>query len=89
MPNIYWRDTQRPLRFFIFDARAAFAILLFLFHAKLWTFITSIVLMFLFWLMERKGLNFTTAFRKIRGFIIGRKRPRLAKLEKIRFKDYG
>jgi hypothetical protein len=89
MADVYWRDTQRPLRFFIFDAKAALAILLFLFHAKLWTFITSIVLMFLFWGMERKGLTFTTALRKVRGFIIGKKRPRLAKLEKVKFKDYG
>ena len=89
MPEIYWRDSQRSTRFFIFDARAVFPIVLFLFHAKLWTFTFAIAVMIFFWLLERKGLNFTTALRVMRTFLIGQNRPRAPKLEKVEYKDYG
>jgi intracellular multiplication protein IcmT len=88
MSEIYWRDSQRPVRFFIFDAKASFPIILFLFHARLWTLTFAFLVMVFFWILERKGLNFTTALRVARSFIIGNFRPRTSKLEKIRMKDF-
>ena len=89
MPEIYWRDSQRPTRFFMFDAKASFAVVLWLFHARMWTFITALLIMLGFWVLERKGLNFTTALRTFRSFLIGQNRPRHNKLEKVSMKDYG
>jgi intracellular multiplication protein IcmT len=89
MAEIYWRDSQRTTRFFIFDAKAVFAVALWIFHARMWTFLLAILIMIIFWMLERKGLNFTTALRTFRSFIIGQDRPRAAKLEKTTMKDYG
>lgn len=89
MPEIYWRDSQRSTRFFMVDAKAVFPIVLFLFHARLWTFLTAISVMLIFWALERKGLNFTTALRTFRAFLIGQYRPRKSKLDKIEYRDYG
>jgi len=89
MADIYWRDSQRPPRFFMFDARAVFPVVIFLFHARLWTFSLAIIIMILFWILERKGLNFTTALRSFRSFLVGSNRPRRSKLEKVEFRDFG
>lgn len=89
MGDIYWRDSQRSARFFIFDAKASFAIILFLFHARLWTFLFALAVMIFFWLLERKGLNFTTALRVGRSFLIGKYRPKQSKIEKTKMKDFG
>jgi len=87
--DIYWRDSQRSTRFFFFDAKASFPVVLFLFHMRLWTLIFAFIVMLLFWGLERKGLNFTTAMRTIRGLVIGKYRPKSYKLEKHTMKDYG
>ncbi|MCV6599417.1 MAG: IcmT/TraK family protein [Alphaproteobacteria bacterium] len=89
MPELYWRDSQRTPRFFMFDAKASFGIIMFIFHARLWTFITAILIMIGFWLLERKGLNFTTALRVFRVFLIGNNRPKSSDLDKVSMKDYG
>ena len=61
--DIHWRNTQRQVRFFMLDARAFLAILLFLVHARLWTFILAIVVMLIFWIFERRGLTFESSLR--------------------------
>jgi intracellular multiplication protein IcmT len=77
--EVHWRDTQRPARFFIFDARSFAAIFLFLIHARLWTFSLAIVVMIIFWLFERRGLTFESALRAIRAWILGSRRPAILK----------
>ena len=89
MSEVYWRDSQRSARFFMFDAKASFAIIVFLFHMRLWTLIFALVVMLVFWALERKGLNFITSLRVLRMFLIGKNRPRASRLEKITMKDFG
>lgn len=89
MPELHWRDSQRSTRFFMFDARAALGVALWVFHARWWTFYAAIAIMIFFWILERKGLNFVTAFRTFRTFLIGVNRPRNANLTKVKMKDYG
>ena len=89
MPEVYWRDSQRSARFFMFDAKASFPIILFIFHARLFTFLFAVIVMLVFWFLERKGLDFTTAMRSFRRFLIGNNRPRAANLSKHKMKDYG
>ena len=71
MMDIHWRNTQKPARFLVFDARSFLAILLFLVHARLWTFITAIVVMLVFWALERRGLTFDSALRTFRRWLLG------------------
>lgn len=71
----HWRNTMKPVRFFNFDARACFFLMLVLVHARLWTLYLLIGVMIIFWLLERKGLLFAPALRACRVWIVGKYRP--------------
>lgn len=73
--DVHWRNTQKPARFFIFDARAAVAVMLFLVHMRLWTLLVVIVIMIIFWIFERFGLTFDSAIRAVRCWFLGIIRP--------------
>ena len=70
-PNTHWRDSARSARFFFVDARAAFPLLLFLMHMKLWTFIIAIVTMIFFALLEKYGFTLPVFGRWFRNFLAG------------------
>ncbi len=71
----HWRNTMKPVRFFQFDARAGFFIILVLVHARLWTLGLTIAVSLIFWILERKGLSFAAAIRAIRMWFVGPNRP--------------
>lgn len=52
-----WRDSARTPRFYMVDAKAAFPLLLFLLHIRMWTFTIAIISMIFFGILER--FNFT------------------------------
>jgi intracellular multiplication protein IcmT len=85
----HWRNSQKPARFFGVDARAFSAIFFFLIHARLWTFILAILVMFLFWLFERRGLTFEAACRSFRTWFLGRYRPASLTKYKRKWTDFG
>lgn len=87
--DLHWRNTQKPARFFIVDARAFAAILLFLLYARLWTFIFAIVIMIAFWLFERHGLTFEASLRAMRSWFLGINRPANHRRAIRRWVDYG
>ena len=87
--NINWRNTQKSARFFTLDARAAGALLVFLVHARLWTFILAVLVMLMFWLLERRGLTFEASLRTFRCWILGRKRPANHRRARRRWIDYS
>jgi intracellular multiplication protein IcmT len=87
--DIHWRNTQRPARFFAVDARAFAAIFLFLVHARLWTFILAIIIMCIFWILERRGLTFEAALRAVRSWFLGRIRPATLKTNWRSWTDFG
>jgi intracellular multiplication protein IcmT len=73
--DIHWRNTQKPVRFFVLDARASLAVLLFLVHMRLWTFVLAIFIMITFLLLERRGLTFAASLRALRCWLVGTRRP--------------
>lgn len=85
----HWRNTQKPARFFALDARAVSALLLFMIHARLWTFILAVVVMFVFWFLERHGLTFEASLRALRCWFLGRRRPANRRRAFRRWIDYG
>tara|TARA_Y100000034_G_C6863329_1_gene393193 strand:+ start:1123 stop:1425 length:303 start_codon:yes stop_codon:yes gene_type:complete len=87
--NWHWRNSMRPVRFFAFDARAAFPFFLLLLYARLITLFIAIVSTFLFYILERYGLTFSSAMRRFRLTLSGRKRPALMSIGRRRLKDYG
>lgn len=74
MPNANWRDSARTPRFFSIDARAAFPLLFFLLHIRLWTFILAIIATIFFAALERYGFTLSVFFRLLRNFIVGKRK---------------
>lgn len=67
----HWRDSARKPRFFIIDARAAFPLLLFLLHIRLWSFVLAVVTMLFFGALERYGFSLTVFGRWVRTKLAG------------------
>lgn len=61
--DVYWRDTARHPRFFLVDARVAYAFLLVLFHIRIWTILTALSVMIFLWVVEMFGLSPPVALR--------------------------
>jgi intracellular multiplication protein IcmT len=73
-PTANWRDSARPARFFIVDAKAAFPILLFLMHIRLWTFIVAVVAMLFFTMLNKFGYSIEVFLRILRSFFGGNRK---------------
>jgi intracellular multiplication protein IcmT len=67
----HWRDSARSIKFFIWDGKAAFPMLLFFFHIALWTFITAVVAMVFFTVLNRFGFSPIVFLRWLRSSIAG------------------
>lgn len=67
----HWRDTARSPRFFLIDYRAAFPLLLFLLHIRVWSFALAVIAMSFFTLIERYGFTVTVFLRWIRTTLAG------------------
>lgn len=85
----HWRNTMKPVRFFMLDARAGFFIILLLVHARIWTLVLMITVNAIFWILERKGLSFMSAIRAIRLWLIGNYRPAWVYTRRRKFLDTG
>lgn len=85
----HWRNTMKPVRFFGFDARAGFFVVLLLVHARLWTFMLLISILVIFWILERKGLSFASALRAGRMWFIGKNRPAWIWTRRRKLRDTG
>lgn len=67
----HWRDSARSPRFFIIDARAAFPLLLFLLHIRLWSFLLALATTIFFAGLERYGFSLTVFGRWLRSKLAG------------------
>lgn len=70
----HWRDSARVARFFFMDARAAFPLLLFLLHIRLWTLIVAVSATMFFAILERYGFSFIIFWRWLRTLIVGKRK---------------
>ena len=69
--DAHWRDSARPAKFFFIDAKAAFPVILFLMHIKLWTFIVAMVVMIFFTVLSRFGYSVEVFLRIFRSALSG------------------
>ncbi|MEM1244214.1 MAG: IcmT/TraK family protein [Pseudomonadota bacterium] len=69
--DAHWRDSARNTRFFIIDYRAAFPLLLFLLHIRLWTFIAALLVTIFLALVERYGFTVSVFGRMLRSLLSG------------------
>lgn len=87
--DFHWRNSMKPVRFFMLDARVAIFFMLFILHMRVWTFVTFLLVSLFFWMLERRGLVFSAAMRSFRTWILGRRRPAWLWIRKRKFHDYG
>lgn len=71
----HWRDTYKPARFFMLDARAGVPLIFCALHLQYWTIGIATIVVLLFWFLERRGLSFSSAFRMFRSEMAGVHRP--------------
>ncbi|HLD17002.1 MAG TPA: IcmT/TraK family protein [Coxiellaceae bacterium] len=74
LSTAHWRDSARPVRFFIWDVKAAFPLLLLLVHVKVWTVIVALGATFFFSLLNRYGFSVEVFLRWLRTTIGGNRK---------------
>jgi len=74
LDEAHWRDSARPVRFFIWDSKNAFPMLLFLLHIRLWTFIVAVAATLFFTLLNRYGFSIEVFLRWFRNIIAGKRK---------------
>ncbi len=86
--EIPWRDTMRPVRFYLFDARLLILLVLWLFVPAWWT--TGLVLSAVIALRiaESRGYRFRAALAALRCMLAGA-RPALHARRRRRLVDFG
>jgi hypothetical protein len=80
-----WRDSYKPARFFMLDARITFAILPTLIHIRWYTLLPTAIIGATLWYVETYlEMDMPSAIRAVRSFIAGPIRPNsnLMKLRK-------
>ena len=71
----HWRDSARPVRFFIWDAKAAFPFIFFLLYASWWTFGFALGAMIFFSILNRYGFTIAVFGRWLRNVVAGNRKP--------------
>ncbi len=80
-----WRNTMLPVRLYIVDARALLPAGIFFLHWSWLTFYIALVGIAFFAVLEWCGLTPPIAWRIIRRWIIGRRRPAIPAWKRRRF----
>ena len=73
-PDAHWRDSARPVKFFMWDGRAAFPVVIFLMHIAVWTFFLTIALIIFFSILNHYGFTPIVFARWVRNAIAGNRK---------------
>lgn len=87
--DTHWRNSMKPARFFMLDARAAWPVLVMLLHMRIYTMVFAVLVMALFYVLEQRGLSFFSALRALRVWIVTKKRPNYRPSDMTRMVDFG
>ena len=69
--DAHWRDSARPVKFFMWDGRAAFPVVIFLMHISFWTLGITVTLIIFFSILNRYGFTPIVFARWFRSLIAG------------------
>ena len=83
-----WRDSMRPVRFYLFDARLLILLVLWLFVPTWWTTAAVVLALGALRVAEARGYRLRAALRAVRARSAGR-RPALHARRARRFVDFG
>lgn len=70
----HWRDSARTPKFFIVDARAAFAVILVFFHPHWGTVAFAVVVLLALGILNHFNIPLVVAMRLLRGLVAGKKK---------------
>lgn len=84
-----WRNTYVPPRFFIFDYRALFIIIPFIFYIRLWTIGLLILLLLTFYVLQLRHIEPDNIMRWIRTSLAGPERTQHGRARLRQSIDYG
>ena len=87
--RVFWRETMMPAKFLIFDSRVVLVIIPFFLHMRLWTLVLTIIVMFVFWWFDGKGVPANAILRFARSWMIGKKRSARGVFEERTAIDFG
>jgi intracellular multiplication protein IcmT len=76
--DAHWRDSARTAKFFIVDSRAAFPLVFFLLHIRMWTFVVAFIAICFFSLLERYGFTIVVFARWLRSLLAGPRKSAVA-----------
>lgn len=71
---IFWRETHKQVRLFVFDGRLSIIFLLMLMHIKWWTLILAVSVTGIMYFFETKGISADSILRALRASFSGRRR---------------
>ena len=80
-----WRNTMRPVRLFVIDARALIPVMVFVMHVRWGTLYLACAGIAVFTVLEWFGLTFPAAIRTVRRYVVGAVRPAIPAWKKRRF----
>ena len=83
-----WRDSMRPVRFYLIDARLLVLVVLWLFLPTWWTTAAMVLAVTALRVAEARGYRLRAALRAVRAWTAGR-RPALHARRARRFVDFG
>ena len=83
-----WRDTMRPVRFYLVDARLLVVAVIWLFLPTWWTTAAMVLAVAALRVAEARGYRLRAALRAVRALTAGR-RPALHARRVRRFVDFG
>lgn len=70
----FFRDTQIPARFLIFDSKVAATFMLFVVHMRIWTAVALILFALACCWIEWRGMRVENAVRRVRSILAGKRR---------------
>ena len=86
--EVAWRDTMRPVRFYMIDARLLVLLTVWLFLPTWWTTAAVLLAIAAFRIAEARGYRFRAGIRALRAASAGR-RHALHAARLRRFVDFG
>lgn len=70
----HWRDSARSIKFFIWDGKLAFPIILPIIFPRIWTLIFAVVAIIFFSILNRYGFTPMVFLRWLRSKIAGKRK---------------
>ena len=83
--NSVWRYSSRTAKFFVFDYRLLFFLILFFLHMRFWTAVITIIVILTLYIVEVVfQYQITAALRRVNVFITGKFKPNVSNRRRTR-----